>query len=460
MNGTLNKKGTITSYVKADLKIGEWIKQTHLYVTGLGKQKVNDGSLERKKLILPEQASIEDRKHLLQLLNNENHGHISWRTREFEDFAKALIADPTSQIHKRLNAEFDIEQIDFDPSETKFDNNALLISYINGETTPELDDMWINSAMLHSQAFSQKYKGNTQDELIDLKDAVPPQFHDYLDVFSDEKATQFPNSTSWDHKIEMKPGFEPKSFKIYPMTPEEDAMTKEFTDNNLAKGYIQPSKSPMATLFFFVNKKGTSKKRPCQDYHYLNNWTVKNTYPLPLISDIMDKVKNTKYFTKMDVRLGYNNVRIHKGDEWKAAFKTKFRLFEPLVMFFGLCNSLATFQHMMDNIFIVQTTKGWLIIYMDDMLILAETMEKLTVRHLKFFNFYKKTTCTSNLKNANLVLQKSTSLASSLSMEPPQFLGVIHIFLGICLFAIIIDGIYITVISLFLYRRLFKPSCA
>ena len=85
----------------------------------------------------------------------------------------------------------------------------------------------------------------------------------------------------------------------------------------------------------------------------------------------------------MDVCLGYNNVRIHKGNEWKAAFKTKFRLFEPLVMFFGLCNSLATFQHMMDNIFIIQTMKGWLIIYMDDMLILAETMEELTVRTLE-----------------------------------------------------------------------------
>jgi len=78
----------------------------------------------------------------------------------------------------------------------------------------------------------------------------------------------------------------------------------------------------MATPFFFVHKKGTTKKRPCQDYRYLNTWTVKNAYPLPLVSDIMDKVKNTKYFTKMDVRLGYNNVRIHEGDEWKGAFKT------------------------------------------------------------------------------------------------------------------------------------------
>jgi hypothetical protein len=106
----------------------------------------------------------------------------------------------------------------------------------------------------------------------------------------------------------MKPGFEPKSFKIYPMTQEEDAMTKEFIDDNLAKGFIRPSTSPMATPFFFVHKKGTTKKRPCQDYHYLTDWTIKNAYPLPLISDVMDKVKNAKYFTKMDVHLGYNNV--------------------------------------------------------------------------------------------------------------------------------------------------------
>jgi hypothetical protein len=119
--------------------------------------------------------------------------------------------------------------------------------------------------MSHSQAFAAKYEGNIQDDQVELKDVVPPQFHEYLDVFSDEKATRFPQSTSWDHKIEMKEGFKHKSFKIYPMTPEEDAMTKEFIDDNLAKGFIRPSKSPMTTPFFFVNKKGTAKKRPCQD---------------------------------------------------------------------------------------------------------------------------------------------------------------------------------------------------
>jgi hypothetical protein len=206
-----------------------------------------------------------------------------------------------------INADIDIEHIDFDLSQES-DDQALIISYLRGETTEELEDVWINSTMSHSQAFAEKYEGNLQDEQIDLKEVVPPKLHEYLDVFSDEKASRFPKSTPWDHKIELKEGFQPKSFKIYPMTPEEDAMTKEFIDDNLDKGFIRPSKSPMATPFFFVHKKGTAKKRPCQDYRYLNNWTIKNTYPLPLISDIMDTVKNAKYFTKMDVRLGYNNV--------------------------------------------------------------------------------------------------------------------------------------------------------
>ena len=248
-------------------------------------------------------------------------------------------------------------------------------------------------------------------------------------VKSYEKATQFPKSTSWDHKIEMKPGFKPKSFKIYLMMPEEDAMTKEFIDNNLAKGYIQPSKSPMATPFFFVNKKGTSKKQPYQNYCYLNNWTVKNAYPLPLISDIMDKVKNAKYFTKMDVRLGYNNLQIHEGDEWKAIFKTKFGLFEPLIMFFGLCNSPAMFQHMMDNIFIVQTMKGWLIIYMDDMLILAETMEELTVHTIEVLQLLRENDLYLKPQKCKFVVTKVNFLGfiiehGKMTMDPMKLAGI------------------------------------
>ena len=119
----------------------------------------------------------------------------------------------------------------------------------------------------------------------------------------------------------MKEGFEPKSFKNYNLTPEEQVELDVFLKEILEKGHIRPSQSPMASSFFFVNKKD-GKLRPCQDYRYLNDWMIKNAYLLPLISELMDKLKGAKYFSKMDVQWGYNNIQIRKGDEWKAAFKT------------------------------------------------------------------------------------------------------------------------------------------
>jgi len=102
---------------------------------------------------------------------------------------------------------------------------------------------------------------------------------------------------------------------------------------------------------------------------------IKNKYPLPLISDLIDKLKNATIFTKFDVRWGYNNVCIHPGDEWKAAFKTNCGLFEPQVMFFGLTNSPATFQAMMNKIFTEEIREGHVVIYLDDILIFSNNID-------------------------------------------------------------------------------------
>jgi hypothetical protein len=106
-----------------------------------------------------------------------------------------------------------------------------------------------------------------------------------------------------------------------------------------------------------------------QDYRPVNQWTIKNRYPLPLIPQLVDRLTGCTLYTKFDIRWGYNNIRIKEGDEWKAAFLTNEGLFEPTVMFFGLTNSPATFQTMMNTIFAVEVAEGWLTIYMDDMAI-------------------------------------------------------------------------------------------
>ena len=101
----------------------------------------------------------------------------------------------------------------------------------------------------------------------------------------------------------------------------------------MRKGYIRPSKSPQMSPVFFVPK-NDRKKRMVQDSRYLNSWMIKNNYPLPLISDLVDSIGKKRVFTKMDLRWGYNNVRIKEGDGWKAAFSMSEGSFESTVMFF------------------------------------------------------------------------------------------------------------------------------
>jgi len=113
----------------------------------------------------------------------------------------------------------------------------------------------------------------------------------------------------------------------------------------------------------------------CTDYHYLNDWTIKNAYPLPLIYGIIDKVGKAKVFTKLDLQCGYNNVQIKIGHEYKAPYATRRGSFEPLVMFFGMTNSPPTFQNMMNDVLKDMIDKGIVIVFIDNILIFMEDEE-------------------------------------------------------------------------------------
>jgi hypothetical protein len=191
------------------------------------------------------------------------------------------------------------------PIDEDTDNN-ILISYLE---EMEDEELWINAKTNVAVELAIKESEQEKKPEITTKELVPEDLHEFLDVFDEKQADRFPDSRSWDHKIEMKEGFQPKSFKTYNLTPAEQIELDKFLKDNLDKGYIRPSQSPMASPFFFVTKKD-GKLRPCQDYRYLNDWTIKNAYPLPLISEIMDKLKGAKYFTKFDVKGAYNNIRI------------------------------------------------------------------------------------------------------------------------------------------------------
>jgi hypothetical protein len=168
----------------------------------------------------------------------------------------------------------------------------------------------------------------------------------------------------------------------------------------------------MASPFFFVDKKD-GKLRPVQDYRALNDITIKNAAPLPLIPELIDKLLGAIYFTKLDIRWGYNNIRIKLGDEYKAAFKTPLGLFEPTVMTFGLCNAPATFQTFMNKIFEDLIDGGHVVVYLDDILIFSDNLDQLDQLTHEVL---------SRLENYDLYLKLEKCVFAQTSIE---YLGII-----------------------------------
>ena len=138
--------------------------------------------------------------------------------------------------------------------------------------------------------------------------SLPPEYASYISVFLKEATDHIPPSFSYNHEINLGESFKPKIGKIYSLSPEEWKATENFLNKNLKTSKIHPSNSPQASLSF--TKKKNSGLCPCQDYHYVNEHTIRNAYPLPLISDLVNKLQGAKVFTKFDVCWGYNNVHI------------------------------------------------------------------------------------------------------------------------------------------------------
>jgi hypothetical protein len=188
------------------------------------------------------------------------------------------------------------------------------------------------------------------EEQSELRAAIPPEYHDYLHVFSKQKADILPSHRPYDHKIQLVDGATPPLGPVYSTSEAEQLALREYLAENLSKGFIRQSKSPAGAPILFVKKKDGSL-RLCVDYRGLNRFTRKDRYPLPLIPNLIDQLRTAKKFTKLDLRGAYNLVRIAPGDEWKTAFRTRYGSFEYLVMPFGLCNAPATFQRFMNEIF-------------------------------------------------------------------------------------------------------------
>ena len=209
---------------------------------------------------------------------------------------------------------------------------------------------------------------------------VPPCYHDQHEVFSKSRATSLPPHRPYDCCIDLLPGTSPPKGRLFSLSlPEREAM-QQYIESSLKTGIIRPSSSPAGAGFFFVGKKDKSL-RPCIDYRGLNDITIKNRYPLPLISSAFELLKGAKIFSKLDLRNAYHLVRIREGDEWKTAFNTPCGHYEYLVMPFGLTNAPAVFQALVNDV-LRDMLNLYVFVYLDDILIFSPD-ESTHIQHVR-----------------------------------------------------------------------------
>jgi hypothetical protein len=202
---------------------------------------------------------------------------------------------------------------------------------------------------------------------IPLRELLPEQYHKYLLLFAPEQSEKLPEHRPYDHAINLTPDTEPKWGPVYRLSQEEFEALKEYIAKMIKEGKIRPSSSPAGSPVLFVPKPGGRGLRLCVDYRDLNKITIKDRTPLPIMDQLAEQVAGADWFTKLDLKAGYNLIRIRKGDEWKTAFRSPLGHYEYLVMPFGLCNAPATFQRMMNDIMRPFLGNG-VVSYLDDIL--------------------------------------------------------------------------------------------
>ena len=244
------------------------------------------------------------------------------------------------------------------------------ISWSSGRVLSWGDSCYANC--LHS-AQSPSSEARRSPDPPDIT-GVPRAYHDLAAVFSKTSALTLPPHRPYDCAIDLLPGAPLPRSRLYNLSsPEKEAM-RNYISESLTSGVIRPSSSPVAAGFFFVAKKDGSL-RPCIDYRHLNEITVKNRYPLPLISSTFEPLSEASIYTKLDLRNAYHLVRIREGDEWKTAFNTHLGHFEYLVMPFGLTNAPAVFQALVNDV-LRDMLNNFVVVFLDDILIFSKSEEE------------------------------------------------------------------------------------
>lgn len=219
--------------------------------------------------------------------------------------------------------------------------------------------------------------GNDKPDLS----CVPRDYWDLGQVFSKQRASKLPPHRAYDcATINLLSGTTPPRGGLYSLSGPETAAMNSYIKEALAADSIWPSTSPAGAGFVFVGKKDGGLC-PCIDYRGLNNITIKNCYPLPLMSSAFERLQGATVFSKLDLRNAYNLVRIRQGDEWKTASNTPNGHYEYRVMPFGLSNAPAVFQALVNDV-MRDFLRQFVFVYLDDILIFSKSMVE-HVQHVR-----------------------------------------------------------------------------
>jgi len=208
----------------------------------------------------------------------------------------------------------------------------------------------------------------------EILQTLPGIYHEYAYLFSREQMSKLPEHSKFDHTIELLSGKEAPFGPLYPFSEQELKPLKIWLDKKVEEGKIIKSKSSAGAPILLV-RKSDGTYRLCMDYRALNKITIKNRYPLPLITELRQRLNKARIFTKFNLKNEYHLLRMAKKDEEKTAFRTRFGLYHWRVMPFGLCNTPATFQSMMDHILHDLLDEG-VVVYLDNILVYTESVKE------------------------------------------------------------------------------------
>ena len=257
----------------------------------------------------------------------------------------------------------------------------------------------------------------------DLLNAIPAEYQDFANVFSKKEASRLPKHGAFDHEIKLKEGFVHPYGPLYSLSKKELQETKKFLEEYLEQGLIRPSSSSAGAPILFAKKKDGGL-RLCIDFRKLNDGTIKNRYPVPLVRDLMNQLYKARVFTSLDIRGAYHRLRIKEGDEWKAAFRTHFGLYEPLVMWEGLTNAPADFQSFINEI-LKPHLGDFASAFFDDILIFSENEEEHTGHVRKILRILQKHGIYLRLPKCRFHVQETDYLGfiigtEGISMDPKK----------------------------------------